>query len=268
MAKKIDPVKAKAKRQKKIAIVGGVVLLALLAFQLPRTMKMLKSPGNVTTSSSTTTSSTSTTPGSTPLAPPTLDGGSSTDAGAGGTGTGSAVATSSDGVRDPDTPLPADAGQLVSFSRFKSKDPFLQQVTPCGQPTCDTGSSPSSGAVTSTSQPAAVTSGGGNSTSAGRSKPAPTKIASVQPAAPVAPVSSAVISINGQPETVTVGKTFPAADPVFVLTKATRAYVMVSISGGALQSGAGAVKVAKGKSVTLRNTADGTQYVLKLVSTA
>ena len=39
--KKFDP-KAKAKRQKMIAAVGGVLLLGLLAFQVPRTMKMLK----------------------------------------------------------------------------------------------------------------------------------------------------------------------------------------------------------------------------------
>ena len=40
MAKKIDP-KAKAKRQKIFAAIGGVILLGLLAFQVPRTMKML-----------------------------------------------------------------------------------------------------------------------------------------------------------------------------------------------------------------------------------
>ncbi len=40
MAKSFDP-KAKAKRQKIIAAAGGVLLLGLLAFQVPRTMKML-----------------------------------------------------------------------------------------------------------------------------------------------------------------------------------------------------------------------------------
>ena len=41
-AKKVDPVKAKAKRQKIIAIVGAVILLGLLAFQVPRVMKQLR----------------------------------------------------------------------------------------------------------------------------------------------------------------------------------------------------------------------------------
>ena len=40
MAKKVD-LKAKAKRQKMIAAGGGVLLIAVLAFQVPRTMKML-----------------------------------------------------------------------------------------------------------------------------------------------------------------------------------------------------------------------------------
>src|SRR5918999_729954 len=40
MAKRVDP-KAKAKRQKIFAAVGGVILLGVLAIQVPRTMKML-----------------------------------------------------------------------------------------------------------------------------------------------------------------------------------------------------------------------------------
>ena len=70
--KKFDP-KAKAKRQKMIAAVGGVLLIGLLAFQVPRTMKMLKQ-NQGTSSSSTAATSTTAVPGSTPLAPPALDG--------------------------------------------------------------------------------------------------------------------------------------------------------------------------------------------------
>jgi hypothetical protein len=269
MAKKVDPAKEKAKRQKLIAIVGGVILLGLLAFQLPKTMKMLKNPGNVTTSASTTPAST-TTPGATPLAPPTLDGGAATSAAAGNTPAGAVVDTSDDGVRDPSTPLPADAGQLVSFNRFKSKDPFAQQVTNCGTESCDTGSSTSAGAAPSPA-PAGSGSGtgtgltgGGTGSSAGGAKPKP---ATVKPA-PAAPVSTALISVNGKPESVAVGKPFPSTDPVFMLLRATRTFAMISVSGGSLESGAPAVRLSKGKTVTLQNTADGTQYVLKLLRTA
>ena len=41
-AKRVDPLKAKAAKQKKIAIGGFVVLAALLAIQGPKTLKMLK----------------------------------------------------------------------------------------------------------------------------------------------------------------------------------------------------------------------------------
>jgi hypothetical protein len=261
MAKRLDPAKAKAKRQKLIAIVGGVLLLALLAFQLPRTMKMLKSPGNVTTSSATTSASTTTAAGATPLAPPALEGGASAPTSGAGSG-GTSADTSSDGVRDPSTPLPPDSGQLVSFSRFKSKDPFVQQVTPCGTENCDTAASPGAGAATPASPASSTSSGGGTGSSAGGSS----KTAAAKPA-PAPAISTAMIAVNGKVESVGVGKSFPSDDPVFVLMRATRTEAIVSISGGSLESGAPALRLRVGKSVTLQNTADGTRYVLKLVRT-
>ena len=45
MAKKhVDPLKAKQKKQKIIAAVLGVAFLGLMAFQVPRVMKMMKTP--------------------------------------------------------------------------------------------------------------------------------------------------------------------------------------------------------------------------------
>ena len=43
-AKRVDPLKAKAAKQKKIAIGGFVVLARVLAIQGPKTLKMLKGP--------------------------------------------------------------------------------------------------------------------------------------------------------------------------------------------------------------------------------
>jgi hypothetical protein len=100
MAKRIDP-KAKAKRDKVIAAVGGVVLLGVLAFAIPMTMKQLKSqqaPAAAAASPATTTT--------TPTATASL-------ASSGGTST-------------------VALGQLGSLSRFDSKDPFAQQVDPHG----------------------------------------------------------------------------------------------------------------------------------------
>lgn len=100
MAKRLDP-KAKAKRDKVIAAVGGVLLLGVLAFAIPMTMKQLKSqqaPAAAAASPTTTTT--------TPTATASL-------ASSGGTST-------------------VALGQLGSLSRFDSKDPFAQQVDPHG----------------------------------------------------------------------------------------------------------------------------------------
>ena len=44
MAKKVDPLKAKQRKQKILAAVLGVVFLAVMGFQVPRVMKMMKTP--------------------------------------------------------------------------------------------------------------------------------------------------------------------------------------------------------------------------------
>ena len=44
-AKRIDPAKQKEKRQKIIVIVGAVLLVGILAFQLPRVMKHFNKKG-------------------------------------------------------------------------------------------------------------------------------------------------------------------------------------------------------------------------------
>ena len=77
MAKKFDP-KAKAKRQKIIVAVGSVVLLGVLAFQVPRTLKMLHQSNASASSTTTTTSPTGTTGATGSIAPPSLAGGNAT----------------------------------------------------------------------------------------------------------------------------------------------------------------------------------------------
>ena len=260
--KKFDP-KAKAKRQKVIAAIGGVLLLGLLAFQVPRTMKMLKQ-NQGTSSSSTAAPSASTTPGSTPLAPPALDGSSTA-----GASVASATATSVDGVSDPSNPLPPAAGQLVSFSKFKSKDPFHQQITDCAS---TAGSGSGSGAAAS-SACATVTKAatkkaakpGAASGAVVSAKSAATAKASAQ--AP-AQVTKATISVNGVASLVSVGTSFPTASPVFTLVSLTPRAAKIGIAGGSYENGAASVTLAKGKTVTLMNTADGTRYVLRLVAVA
>jgi hypothetical protein len=244
MAKKIDP-KAKAKRQKIYAGIGGVILLAVLAFQVPRTLKLLHQ-SNANASSATTSSSSTTTPTTTgPIVPPSLGGGNATP------GTS---AVSSDGISDPGV-LPApQSGQLLAFSRFQSKDPFAQQLN--AGATGAAGATPATGATGAGGQTA--TGGGGSGTgSSGGGKPQ---------SQPPAKLTSATISVNGVSEAVQVGGQFPASNPTFVLVSVTPTSAKVGIAGGSIQGGQHTVTLKKNKPLTLMNTADGTRYVLRLLS--
>ena len=231
MAKR-DP-KAKAKRQKIMAVGGGVLLLAILAFQVPRTMKMLNAKAPEPAPAAVE-------PGTVPSDPSVLPT-------PGVVGGGAAPTASGDGTLIDSDPAPVAAnGQLVSFGRFASKDPFVEQIDP-------------------------TTVGGG-----GGSTPAPSGVGvgtSVPGTVPVTPTTgspgvagSAVISVNGVEETVTRGTEFPKDSPVFRLVKVVGGEVKIGIAGGALASGSPTVTLRKGKAVTLVNTADGTRYELKLVS--
>jgi hypothetical protein len=75
-----------------------------------------------------------------------------------------------------------------------------------------------------------------------------------------------VLSVNGIQEGVNVGSDFPANDPLFHLVSLTTKSGKISIAGGSLSSGKAAVTVEVGKPTTLMNTADGTRYVILLVS--
>jgi hypothetical protein len=237
MAKKFDP-KAKAKRQKIIAAVGGVLLLGLLAFQVPRTMKMLHQSAPSSSSSST---STTTTPSSVPTA-------------AGGNVTAAAL-TGGDGLTDPDAVPAPKSGQLLAFGRFRTKDPFVQQL----------GTSGSTGGSGATAEPAATQPAAANTPAVSPSA-MPAAGPSASPRTVKVVASTARISVNGSPQTVQVGRSFPSADPVFKLVSLTGTTARIGIAGGSLENGEATVALKKGKALTLLNTADGTRYVLRLLA--
>jgi hypothetical protein len=225
----VDPLKAKAKKQKIIAIVLSVLFVGVLAFQVPRVMKMMKTPPNPHANDVVST----TTPTGTPsLAAPTLRGAeqpTTTDP-----ATGGALASS-------DTPTIQD-GQLASFSRFASKDPFNQQLSD------EKSSSPSS-----------PSSGGSGSAGSGGTSGSP-QIPSTSAPRP----GSAVISVNGALYTVATASDFPQESPLFHLVSVTAHTAKISISGGSYSSGAPTITLRENKPVTLVNTADGTRYTLIL----
>ena len=236
MAKKFDP-KAKAKRQKILVVVGLVLLVAILAFTLPSTLKQLNPP-RTDTGPSPAPAATVAAPAPGTLAPPTLAGSSPAPA---------ATAVVAGTVITTDAPAAASTMKLISFNLFVSKDPFRQQVSATGA--TPTGATSTTGTTPTTPAP-------------------PTPPTSTTPAPPTAPPTSAVIAVNGTSETVGVGKTFPAAapQPYFQLVSVNRSGAKIGIAGGSLSNGQNTVTIPVGKTVTLMNTADGTKFTIKVVS--
>lgn len=232
MAKKVD-LKAKAKRQKIFAGVGAVILLGVLAIQVPRTMKML----NAEAPAPPTASATPTTGDPSVLPTPGSVGGAPTTPATGGASGGTLI--------DSDVAPPPETGQLVSFGRFQSKDPFKQQID----------------------LDAAADGGGGGEQPAEPGAPAkPGGITPGKPGGPAAVAGTAVISVNGVEETVAVKAEFPKDAPVFRLASIVGGKVKIGIAGGALASGSPTLTLEQGTPITLVNTADGVRYELELIS--
>jgi hypothetical protein len=219
-----------------MAAVGAVLLIGLLVFQVPRVMAQMNRGGAAPPPAVPTVSTPAGTAAPPSLASPT-------------TATGNPSAT---GTSNPATGTPSSiksggaAGQLTSFSRFESKDPFKQQVQTDGSTaTGGYGSGSGSG------------SGGGTTGSAGSGSGSGGK--GTQPAP-----GSAVISVNGTLMSVTVGTDFPSTSPLFHLISLTMTTAKISIAGGSYSSGVSAVTLHANKPVTLMNTADGSRFTLIL----
>jgi hypothetical protein len=229
MAKKnVDPLKAKEKKQKIILAVLGVAFLGVMAFQVPRVMKMLKTPTAPVSSATTTT-----TPTGTPtLAAPTL----------GGAQAPGATTTDSTGALVAAAPTVQD-GQLASFSLFASKDPFAQQISDS-----QTSSSPSSGS--------------GSSGGTGGSLPTPGKAPA--PGSAVISVNGTLYTVATKTDFPQPSAADPTAVPLFHLVSVTAHTATISIAGGSYATGAPTVTLRENKPVTLMNTADGTRYTLIL----
>src|SRR5437899_1760307 len=102
--KTVELKKAKEKRQKVIAIGGAVLLVAVLAIQVP---KLMSHSGPKTT--------------------PVANGTAATVAAAAAPATAASSATVV--LVSSDVPAKPGPGQLVVFNHFQSKDPFVQQLS-------------------------------------------------------------------------------------------------------------------------------------------
>ena len=238
MATKPDlKAKQKARNQKIILAVGGVLLVGVLAMQLPKVLKHSSSssappPATITNADGTiTTPPPVSTPGS-PTAPINVSASKRSALVAGVT-------------LSPATTPDAAQGQLWSFSRFKTKDPFVPQVKE--------GSS-SAGPTTSSPSGAPGTAGGTTGSPGGTGN---------SPAA-ASPPTFATLIVNGRIQKLTLKDAFPKADPIFVLVNLKGDTARIGVAGGAFTAG-NTVVIQIGKKVTLMNTTTGQRYVVKLV---
>jgi hypothetical protein len=230
---------AKDRRAKKMAIGGAVVLVALLAFELPH---YLGGKSGSPTAAGTTTSDT--TSGS------TVPGAVVTPATASGTAAAAAVpVTASTKLPNSDVAPVRTKSQLYSFDTFAGKDPFVQQVD-----TAQPGSSSSSAASTS-APPSSAPVQTASSTNVQQTS-----------ARTLASNGVATIKVNGKTETVRVGKSFPSANPVFTLVSLAHGSANIGIANGSYTSGAQTVRLSSGRSMTLVDTASGVRYTVRLLS--
>lgn len=254
--KRVDPLKAKAARQKKIAI-GGVVLLCLvLVIQGPKTLKLLKGADPTPVAALA------------PVVPAEPVPGAPAVPGAAGDPT-TAVAIDLALVADSDASPLAGEGQLVTFERFASKDPFVPQAVAAPPATAGTSAPAQDPDATPGGGSAPVDTGFTPTPAPGSGAPGNGATGGTAPAAPVTATLTS-ISVNGTAEDVEVKKTFPATQPTFVLVSLAKngRSVEIGIAGGTYADGGQTIELKLGRPLTLQNTADGTRYELELRAVA
>jgi hypothetical protein len=174
-----------------------------------------------------------------------------------------------------------DSDQLLSFGLFRSKDPFVQQlsgtaVPPSSLPVRKTpvtkipapkppskigvGVTP----VTTTTTPTSTVPTPANPVPPVPTTP-PTTPSTTPPAPPTAP-ASVLISTNGICQAVAVNGTFPATEDIFRVVSIAEdgKSIKIGVVGGAYDSGQVTATLKLGEKLTLVNTADGTRYVIAL----
>jgi hypothetical protein len=264
MAKRVDALKAKQAKQKKIVIGLSLLLVLVLAYQGPKTLKMLKGPQPVAVPAP-AEPAVATTPVAAPVPSTPVD-------------------PSQPAVLiDSETPVGAGAGQLLSFERFETNDPFQQQVdvkagATAADPTApDADSTPGTAPVSPGLDPSIPGSaenpplslGGSGSSGSGSASASGSGSSGVVPGtSAAAPAVATTISVNGVVHTVSVGTPFPAEDPTFALVSlgSDGKSVQIGVAGGSLAGGGAAVKLVVGKPLTLQNTADGSRFKLVLLT--
>ena len=240
--KHVDKAAQKARKQKIFLIVGGVALLGLAAIQGPKLLSGNSQPEAVPAATATAVIVTRTT------TDPTK--------GSGATAAAFEPAGSVAGVALPGAAVVhVTTSQLVSFTLFAVKDPFVQQA----------GEAAGGDQAGATVEPATEATPPPPATGSDASADTPGTATAVAPP----PTIYATINLDGKPQQLQVTKVkqqFPQGDPLFVLVSLKKKQAKIGVAGGSFDDGQ-TVTLAFGKKVTLANTATGVRYELKLVYT-
>jgi hypothetical protein len=260
MAKKQDNKAARERKQKIFLAVAGVVFVGLMVIQGPKLLKQLRgSESAAPAASSSTADATTASSGASTGAPSSTATSAPAPAPVAHVPAPKSARTQLAGVIIvPEQPVKAGDGQLSSFSRFQSKDPFVQQVgdqpLPTPQEIAGMGATPKAPDAAQPQPTSTVT-------------PVPSPSASAKGGAPVKVVETptlAVLLVNGKVHSLEVGKRFPKGDPAFVLKTLKPGRVGIAVTNGSF-AGGGVLTLRVGRKVTLVNTATGARYVVKLV---
>jgi hypothetical protein len=219
---------AKDKRMKKVAAGLVVVLVAVLAFEVPKVMHSGSS--SATPPAATTTADTSTTATGVPVTA------------AGTAGAAVTPTTGSTKLPNSDVQPARTKSTLLAFTHFSGKDPFVQQV--------------SNATTTAQTASASVPATSGSATNSSRPKHVRT----------LAATGSARIAVNGRVETVKIGASFPSANPLFRLVAISNGVARIAIANGSYSSGAHTISVSSGRTLTLVDTADNVRYRIRLIA--
>jgi hypothetical protein len=167
-----------------------------------------------------------------------------------------------------------DTNQLISFGLFKSKDPFVQQISastatasPAPQPPPAPAIKPTPIPAPPAIPPGLVPPGGSVPPVTPPAAPGATPAPTATTPAPVPAVpTDALIATNGVCERIAPSGTFPSNENIFRLVSIARngKSVEIGIVGGSFDSGKPTATLKLGDKLTLVNTADGTRYVIAL----
>jgi hypothetical protein len=233
---------ARDAKQKKLLIALIPVLVVVLVVAVPRTLKQLRGDDSASAAApaATTPAATGTATGTDPAQAPPAD--------------AAALAESSRKVLDDTDPRPeASEGQVIAFSRFEARDPFVQLV----DDQQDTSTTDESGAVP-----------GGTTTTPTTTTPTtttPPPTTTTPPPDDGGTTTEVKVSVNGKVLVLEVGDTFPGDDPSFKLVAIGDGSIEIGLVSGSFATGVETVTVERGEPLTLISQPDGARYTIKLL---